>query len=278
MKRRLVAALAGLALVAATVVVMTTVASGHGSQTSDVIQGCVSGGGVLRVLGSGQTCHAGETAISWNVTGPPGPAGAPGAAGAAGPAGPPGPAGPAGSSGSGDAFPTCAGDLTPSPGTGFQGFAAIDGIPGDSTASGHLNEVAISQLRFSAANGDPCAPTGASAGNSAGRANLSEIQITKTLDKASVSLLQKAATGQHIPTVRITLAKSGGDKLVNVIEYDLTDVVVTSLKSAWNGQLPGEVVNLSFGKIEWTYNQQNLDGTSGSPIQFCWDVAQSRAC
>src|SRR5918992_6110337 len=62
-------------------------------------------GGFLRMVSAPGDCRRRETAISWNVSGPPGPAGEkgekgdPGAAGPAGPQGAAGPAGPAGAPG-----------------------------------------------------------------------------------------------------------------------------------------------------------------------------------
>jgi len=52
------------------------------------------GNGGMRLVEEGVPCHAKETRVQWNVTGPagpPGPTGATGATGATGPAGPPGP-------------------------------------------------------------------------------------------------------------------------------------------------------------------------------------------
>jgi hypothetical protein len=47
--------------------------------------------GELRLVGSASDCRTHETAISWNITGPPGPPGPPGSPGPAGSPGPPGP-------------------------------------------------------------------------------------------------------------------------------------------------------------------------------------------
>jgi type VI secretion system secreted protein Hcp len=58
------------------------------------ISACVANeNGQVRIVKAGATCRRGETATSWNTTGPAG------AAGLAGPAGPAGPQGTAGSSG-----------------------------------------------------------------------------------------------------------------------------------------------------------------------------------
>jgi hypothetical protein len=63
-----------------------------------VIHACLNAKGKLRLIdtGAGQTCHAGEKAISWNQTGPQG---SPGAQGAPGQQGDPGPKGDAGAQG-----------------------------------------------------------------------------------------------------------------------------------------------------------------------------------
>lgn len=58
---------------------------------AQVIQGCVSGKGALRVVAAPDDCKRKETAISWNVAGPPGMDGMDGADGTPGPEGPPGP-------------------------------------------------------------------------------------------------------------------------------------------------------------------------------------------
>jgi len=57
-----------------------------------VIRGCYyPNPAYVRILTGTQTCRAGETAISWNQTGPAGPQGTTGANGATGPTGPTGP-------------------------------------------------------------------------------------------------------------------------------------------------------------------------------------------
>jgi hypothetical protein len=49
--------------------------------SAGVIQGCYGPGGFLRVIDSpAETCHANETALEWNQTGPQGAAGEPGTA------------------------------------------------------------------------------------------------------------------------------------------------------------------------------------------------------
>jgi hypothetical protein len=64
---------------------------------ANVIHGCYQKiEGQLRILSNHGRCHASETPISWNISGPPGPQGPQGPAGPPGPQGPIGPQGPQG--------------------------------------------------------------------------------------------------------------------------------------------------------------------------------------
>lgn len=67
---------------------------------AQVLEACINkGNGGMRLVAAGALCHANETRVQWNVTGPAGPPGADGADGADGAPGPAGPAGPAGEDG-----------------------------------------------------------------------------------------------------------------------------------------------------------------------------------
>jgi hypothetical protein len=56
--------------------------------TSGVIIACIKkDGSIVNIVSSASSCGKNETAISWNITGPPGPAGPTGAQGPQGPAG-----------------------------------------------------------------------------------------------------------------------------------------------------------------------------------------------
>src|SRR6266508_4248228 len=89
------AAIMGLLLVAS----LAGLASAHGGDANR-IHACVKtdpgAPGLLRIVGPNDTCKKNETALDWNITGPPGLPGPPGPQGPAGPQGPQGPQGPAG--------------------------------------------------------------------------------------------------------------------------------------------------------------------------------------
>src|SRR6266545_892609 len=84
-------------LLAATAVVAVAAGVGYAAIPSSdgVVTACYAKSGDLRVIDAeaGAQCKAGETALSWNQTGPAGPAGTQGPPGPPGPPGEPGAAG-----------------------------------------------------------------------------------------------------------------------------------------------------------------------------------------
>jgi hypothetical protein len=88
---------AGLASLAVVVVAVVQAAI---PDASGVIHACYRANGNLRLVDK-SNCTSGETALTWNQTGPQGPAGGFGPQGAPGPAGTPGPQGQPGTPGPG---------------------------------------------------------------------------------------------------------------------------------------------------------------------------------
>src|SRR5215831_16616244 len=90
LRRAGVACLAFVAVAVLVVMMPTTVLAAH---SPGVLDACVNpGNGMMRLVDSSAACHANETFVEWNITGPQGPAG------------PQGPQGPAGSSAGGPPF------------------------------------------------------------------------------------------------------------------------------------------------------------------------------
>jgi hypothetical protein len=90
LRRAGVACLAFVAIAVLVVMVPTTVLAAY---SPGVLDACVNpGNGMMRLVDSITACHANETFVEWNITGPQGPAG------------PQGPQGPAGASAGGPPF------------------------------------------------------------------------------------------------------------------------------------------------------------------------------
>ena len=211
----------------------------------------------------GQTCGPAGAApsartITWSVTGPPGatgPQGPPGVTGATGPTGPPVPAGTGtGTAGTGT---VSAGTVLTLPGgtqltLGIGGAQALVLAPGrgriaTATLGSGRNAliIAVRALEFFAG-------AGAVTGSGAAKSTVHDIQITKTIDKSSPTLLQACATGKHFPSATITLVQKG-----KTIRYSLQNVFISSDQVAGAGsggsEIPLESLTLNFTKLQISY-------------------------
>lgn len=226
---------AAAALAAALVAAVAGAIAWAGGDDASVVHACVSGGsGLVRIPAAGDACRTNETAVEWNVQGPPGPPG---------PQGEPGPQGPAGPAGSGGAS---------EPNARVVGFLRVETaqgpIDGEATAKGH--EQWIEALGFDAEAIAPLATGGAGAGKVA----LKPIVITKRIDKSTPKLFQALVTGQHLPSVQLDLVRSdgkGGQETFYTVT--LQTVLVSAVHQLDDGKADGrplEQVTFDYQKIE----------------------------
>jgi type VI secretion system secreted protein Hcp len=111
-------------------------------------------------------------------------------------------------------------------------YLKIDGIPGESADDKHKDEIELLSYR----QGAPPSTTARAA--RAGAVSMSEITITKTIDKSSPKLMEACATGKHFPTATVT---------VRYMKYELHDVVITSYRAGGGGT---ETVVLHYGSMQ----------------------------
>jgi len=158
----------------------------------------------------------------------------------------------------------------------------IDGILGESSHIQH--ETWVDLLSFSWGLSQPATAMTSGAGSS--RVQILEFCFSHLLDKASPMLMIYCSTSQHIKQATLELIYPGenGKRFYQLVMYD---IVVSKVNIAGNTlQLtseasvdqvvtlykPIEDVAFSFTKIEWTYWQQNVDGSMSGPIKGSLDM------
>ncbi len=156
-------------------------------------------------------------------------------------------------------------------------FLSIDTIKGESRDQSHKDWIEIESFTQ-----DVLQPRSATAssvgGQTAARVELSPIEIVKKIDLSTTALHQAAANGTTFPKARIEFYRA--DKDGNAINYYLVELlnvlvhrVTTSV--AADG-VPQEVVQLSFGSIKWTYQQQKPEGGLGGKAVAQWSPTLNR--
>lgn len=150
-------------------------------------------------------------------------------------------------------------------------FLKLEGIPGESTDSKHKEEIEVLSWSW----GETNAATGASGGGrGAGKVSMSDIVISKEVDKSTPKLALACATGEHVPEAVLTVRRAGGEQQ-EYLQIKLTDCLVTSYQMSGSngGGVPSESFSLNYTKIEWQYKPQKPDGTLDSPQVTGYDLA-----
>jgi type VI secretion system secreted protein Hcp len=150
-------------------------------------------------------------------------------------------------------------------------FLKLDGIDGESQDDTHKNEIDIKSFSLNLDNAS------VGGGMKESKVRMGDIRITLLASKASPNLFISCASGRRIATAMITVRKAG-EKPIDYETIKLTDVRVSSFSKAGQhgGDLTLENMTLSFSTIEYTYKQQNKDGTAAASITKSYDVKANR--
>lgn len=151
-------------------------------------------------------------------------------------------------------------------------FLNLDGIKGESTDSKHKGEIDI--LSFSWGMSQLGAGHRGS-GSGAGKVEVSDISITKYIDKSSPSIMTACATGEHIAKGKFTVRKAGGSSPLDYLTLDMEKVYISSYQTGGTGgELLTETIGLNFVKVKLEYWTQTEKGAKGENSNFSWDIAQ----
>jgi type VI secretion system secreted protein Hcp len=210
-----------------------------------------------------------------------GPQGSVGPQGVQGPTGPEGPLGPRGVDGlpgtPSDVTVNLEGQASSASGipvlAGFLIFTQIGDVLGDATEAHHRNWIETLGYSF----GVTLATGSVGGGGAAGRPDFEDFSILKVVDRATPTLFLWAAEGRHIDDATIEVGRSGQRGYQRLLLFQLTDVLIGSLKPAGSsGSALTEEVSLSFGRIRITYYKYDADGSPDGEVTVDYDIRAGR--
>ncbi|CAN5806853.1 type VI secretion system tube protein Hcp [soil metagenome] len=161
---------------------------------------------------------------------------------------------------------------------GFDAFIKIKDAPGESTDDKHKDwiEVMSFSLAVSQPHGGQMSATGSIAG---GRADFTDLNFSKYLDKSTPKLNHFCAKGEHIDEVNLELCQAAGDK-AKYMDYKFTNCFVTSISTGGSqggsDQRPVDSVSIRFGKVEWTYTHFDKAGKKQGEAKNNWSVVENK--
>jgi len=157
-------------------------------------------------------------------------------------------------------------------------YMYCDGIKGDVSSVQYQNWIQLKKLQFHLES-PVCTRVGDAVDRIKGQPFVGEIQLLKSNDSSSLSLMNYLLSGVSIRTVKIHLCHSGSD-LKPYEQYELSNVLVSSfleLKSEHVNQ-PLELIRLNFTKLEKTHIRYAKDGQAGAPERVGYDLKTAQIC
>jgi len=106
--------------------------------------------------------------------------------------------------------------------------------------------------------------------------SVSEIVVTKRMDKASPKLWQDAVGGDFSTAVTIVFTTTTKDKVESYLEYDLQQTGLSGYSaSAGGNDAPQESLSLNFAIVTWKYTGRDSK-IAGTPEVVGWDLTQQK--
>jgi type VI secretion system secreted protein Hcp len=139
-------------------------------------------------------------------------------------------------------------------------YLDIQGITGESSADGHVGEIEVQSWTWGMDANTPYVD-----GTSGGQASMHSLDVVKSVDRSSPTLLQYLDTHKLVPKAKLTVRKAAGSS--GPLEYvvmDMTNVRIVTVRHGSNESELTEHVSLSFETISFTYTPQGSSGDATS--------------
>ena len=150
-------------------------------------------------------------------------------------------------------------------------YLIIDGRPGGSTSK--KDAIDILSFSFGASQSSTIGTGDGSA--RAGRANIQDLTIMKTVDKVSPLLFDDCVTGNYLKKVDIIYDKPTGDSQEDYYKIHLEDALITSIQHSGSSENPTESISFAFSKVKVSYNPEE-DGKLKGFIDKGFDVLKMK--
>jgi len=151
-------------------------------------------------------------------------------------------------------------------------FAKIGDIKGESQDAKHKDEIEVLSWSWGVSN---TASPGPGGGGGTGKATFQDLALTHSVDRASPSLMQACATGQHIKDAMFVQRKAGKEQHEYLI-VKMSDVIITGVAPSSSGDRPLESLTLNYAKIHIEYKPQKADGSFDASVHFKYDIKTNK--
>ncbi|MDH5545249.1 MAG: type VI secretion system tube protein Hcp [Gammaproteobacteria bacterium] len=151
-------------------------------------------------------------------------------------------------------------------------YLQYEGIEGTVSSKGHEGWIQLDSMQFGCGRAISTS-IGGTADREATKPSISEISVTKLLDKSSPLLFNEATVGKA-KKATIHLCKTGTSEIETYMSYELDDCMISGYSMSTGGDRPNESLSLNFAKIVTKYTPFNEKGDAGSPIPAGYNLIE----
>jgi len=151
-------------------------------------------------------------------------------------------------------------------------FLKLEGVKGESVDKAHKDEIDVLSWAWGMSQ---MGTTHRGTGGGAGKVNVSDLTISKYVDRSSPVLSQACCTGQHFGEAVLSVRKAGGEPL-DYLVVTLKDVMITSVQTSGSqgDELIMQTISLNFSNFKESYQPQNAKGgKEGGAIEAGFNIA-----
>jgi type VI secretion system secreted protein Hcp len=148
------------------------------------------------------------------------------------------------------------------------------GIEGNVTAKGFEKWIEVQSFQFGSGRGIST-PTGRAANRESSAPSVSEVVVTKVMDKASPMLFEEGLVGMTGKEVKIHITRTGKEMEV-LCTYKFEDTLISGYSVSSGGDAPSESLSLNFVKFEYKYKGSDAAGAAGGAMTVAYDIGQAK--
>ena len=148
-------------------------------------------------------------------------------------------------------------------------------IDGSVTTDGLTNWIQVNSFQWGVGRG-VTQPHGQEDTREGSEPSISEVVVTKRMEKSSIKLWQDAVGGDFSNTVTIRFTTTTKNKVESYLEYEFTNTGLSGYSvAAGSDDPPEESLSLNFAKVTWKYGV--TDAKTGTTFSNAsWDLTQQK--
>lgn len=152
-------------------------------------------------------------------------------------------------------------------------FLKLADLKGESRDSKHKDETEVLAWSWGMSQSGT---THTGSGGGAGKVSVSDLSITKYVDKATPFLMLACCNGKHFDQGLLTVRKAGEQPL-EYLKIKMEEVIIASISTGGSGgeDRLTENVTLNFAKFTAEYTPQKPDGSGDAAIEAAWNIAEN---